>query len=93
LAFEYINQIYQLKSSSKSYTDKCEDEEGLAQNREEFMDFLKTSQYYSPQMVLNKIKTSWMMEEIILLLVKLDKHSEALEIFIDKNMDKQAEQF
>lgn len=44
-------------------------------------------------MVLNKIKNSWMMEEIILLLVKADQHSQALETYIDKNMDKEAEDF
>jgi hypothetical protein len=93
LAFEYINQIYQIKSSSKGYQDKSDDDITLEANRENFRVFLNESKHYSASMVPNKIKTSWMMEEIILLLVKADQHSQALQTYIDKNMDKEAEDF
>mmetsp|Transcript_13378 Transcript_13378/g.13297 ORF Transcript_13378/g.13297 Transcript_13378/m.13297 type:complete len:816 (+) Transcript_13378:272-2719(+) len=93
LAFEYIRQIYELKNPSRGYEEKCSDEESLALSRENFRTFLNESEHYNAQIVLNKIKTSWMMEEIILLLVKAGKHSEALETYLDKDMDKEAEEF
>lgn len=61
--------------------------------RENFRAFLNESAYYDAQMVLKKIKNTWMMEEIILLLVKAGKHSDALETYLDKEMDKEAEEF
>lgn len=93
LAFEFIKQIYEFKNPSSGYAEKCSDEESLAISRENFREFLNDSKYYNAQMVLNQIKNSWMMEEIILLLVKAGKHSEALETYLDKNMDKEAEEF
>jgi len=62
-------------------------------NRQNFRTFLNESNYYSASLVLNKIKNSWMMEEIILLLVKSGQHSQALESYLDKNMIKEAEEF
>lgn len=93
LAFEYINQIYQIKQPTKGYNDKCDDEETLAVNRENFKNFLNESSYYDVTMVLNKINNSWMMEETILLLVKGNQHSKALETYLDKGMDTEAENF
>lgn len=93
LAFEYINQIYQIKQPTKGYYDKCDDEESLAVNRENFKNFLNESSYYDVSMVLNKINNSWMMEETILLLVKGNQHSKALETYLDKGMDTEAENF
>ena len=93
LAFEYIQQIYEIKNPSKDYNAKWNDEETLEMNRQNFRTFLNESNYYSASLVLNKIKNSWMMEEIILLLVKSGQHSQALESYLDKNMIKEAEEF
>jgi len=93
LAFEYINQIYQMKSPKKAYIDKCDNEAKLKHDREVFQDFLKRSDFYEVNMVLNKIRNSWMMEEIIILLIKANKYTEALETFLDKGMEKEAEAF
>lgn len=96
LAHEYVRQIFQIKPSSKRYQDKVdkkEDEKLLERNREHFRNFLNESNNYKPEVVLRLINNTWMMEETILLLVKTDQHNKALETYLDKGMDKEAEDF
>lgn len=57
------------------------------------MEFLRTSTRYDVSKILTKLKTSWLMEETIYLLVRANQHEIALETFIDKDMDKEAEDF
>lgn len=62
-------------------------------DREIFQKFLKDYDNYDVSFVLKKIKDSWMMEEMIILLVKANKYTQALETYLDKGMDKAAEEF
>ena len=93
LANEYANTIFQLKPIRKSYTDKSENDELLKRYREDFRNFLNTSKKYDPNVVLKKLDGSWMMEEIILLLINTGQHEKALETYLDRNMDEEAEEF
>ena len=93
LANEYINTIFQLKPIRKSYGDKSDNDEMLKMYREDFRNFLNTSKKYDPNVVLKLLDGSWMMEEIILLLINTGQHERALETYLDRNMDKEAEEF
>lgn len=93
LANEYINTIFQLKPIRRSYGDKSDNDELLKIYREDFKTFLNTSKKYDPNVVLKLLDGSWMMEEIILLLINTGQHERALETYLDRNMDKEAEEF
>jgi hypothetical protein len=93
LAHEYIKQLFLLKNPNKDYLYKWENEEKLKIDREIFQRFLKEHDNYDVSFVLKKIKDSWMMEEMIILLIKANKYTKALETYLDKGMNKAAEEF
>ena len=93
LAKEYVQEIFKLKGRSKSYHHKCDDQETLDAIRRDFNIFLEKSKKYDVNLVLKQIGDTWMMEESIYLLVRNNNHKSALETYIDKGMDLEAEKF
>lgn len=93
LAMEYINHINHLKSVLNTTDEKSEDAKILKNWREMFTAFLDSTNKYDPKFIIKAIKESWMMEETILLLVKSGQHDLALETYLTKGMDKEAEEF
>jgi hypothetical protein len=55
--------------------------------------FLEEKQNYRAEILLNKVTDSWMSEEMIILLVKKKMYDQAIKIFVDKKLHKQAEEF
>jgi len=61
--------------------------------REKLQNFLETKSQYNSSMLLDKIKGSWMFDEEILLLIKEDRHKEAIQRYVDKDKLDKVEDF
>ncbi len=75
--------------------DRCpkDKELKLKQYQKKLYTFLDKHSEYSASVILEKIKDSWLIEEQILLLIKENKHKEAIQRYVDKEMYQKAEEF
>lgn len=56
----------------------------MTKARERLYTFLRDKSQYNAAYLMDKIKNSWMFEELILLLLKEKKYDEAIKKYVDK---------
>jgi hypothetical protein len=60
---------------------------------ERFRMFLNSSSKYDVKNILERMNDSWMLEEQVMLLIKMDDRKTALEKYIERSMHHEAEEF
>ncbi|XP_011210738.2 vam6/Vps39-like protein [Bactrocera dorsalis] len=84
LVKQYREKVHNLLEDVKKAveTEKSDALENLQKYREKLCEFLKTSQNYSPEVVLKDFPTNELLEERVLILGRLKEHEKVLAIYV-----------
>jgi len=84
----YIEKIFKIRKADLQY-EKSLIEGNLKYNLEKFDKLLRSSNYYNPNFILEKIQNSWLVDQEIYLYSKLGKHMEALTKLVNIGLEYQ----
>ena len=81
LAELYIENLFKIQD--KDYKERILHPNLINPRRKTLIKFLESKQKYNPASLCELVSDSWLIEEKIILLVKMKRYDEAIKIFVD----------